>query len=45
MPPAPAGSTCRYYSVVANPFAERGDDLYRLCVLDGRLVAKDLVIR
>jgi signal transduction histidine kinase len=45
MPPAPEGSTCRYYSVVANPFTERGDDLYRLCFAGDRLVAKDLVIR
>ncbi|OLF08923.1 sensor histidine kinase [Actinophytocola xanthii] len=36
---------CRHYSVAVNPFAERGDDLYRVCFADGRLVGKALVER
>lgn len=43
VPPEPAGATCRYYSTHANPFDERRSELYRLCVRDGHLVAKDLI--
>jgi signal transduction histidine kinase len=45
VPPPPAGSACSHYSTHPNPFDERGNDLYRLCFRDGRLVSKDLLVR
>lgn len=41
----PADAACRYYSTRANPFDERGGDLYRLCFRDGVLVDKTLLRR
>ncbi|GGP72968.1 sensor histidine kinase [Saccharothrix coeruleofusca] len=41
----PVDAVCRYYSTRANPFDERGRDLYRLCFRDGVLVDKTLLRR
>ncbi|WP_200797527.1 sensor histidine kinase [Streptoalloteichus hindustanus] len=39
--PAPTGSACEYYRSNGNPFEEV--DVYRLCFVDSRLVAKDVL--
>jgi signal transduction histidine kinase len=41
----PEGSTCRHYSTHPNPFDQRRRDRYRVCLRDGRVVAKDLLVR
>jgi hypothetical protein len=40
-PPAPTGSTCRYYRPDANLLGL--SRVYRLCFADDRLVAKDVI--
>jgi hypothetical protein len=40
--PVPAGARCRYYRSHGDVLQPRFD-VYRLCVADGRLVAKDVL--